>query len=160
LSDLVIRMWVTDDHYAISQTLGLANHAAWKPSGPRATMEDADLVPAPGSDQPASQAPPSTVGGIGSDGLPIVKGPYGRITAIDLNRGEQGWMKPNGDGPRFHPLLKDLNLRRSVIQTARRRCSPGHCCSWARAATPSAAPPAPTGRGARSSAPATRPTAT
>jgi quinoprotein glucose dehydrogenase len=44
------------------------------------------------------------------NGLPLTKPPYGRITAIDLNRGEQVWMVPNGDGPRNHPLLKHLNL--------------------------------------------------
>jgi len=44
------------------------------------------------------------------NGLPLVKPPYGRITAIDLNRGEQVWMKPNGDGPRHHPLLEPLHL--------------------------------------------------
>ena len=43
-------------------------------------------------------------------GLPITKPPYGRITALDLNRGELAWMVPNGDGPRNHPLLKDLDL--------------------------------------------------
>ena len=43
-------------------------------------------------------------------GLPIVKGPYGRITAFDLNKGTQVWMTPNGDGPRNHPLIKDLHL--------------------------------------------------
>ena len=36
--------------------------------------------------------------------------PYGRITAIDVNRGEHAWMVPNGDGPRHHPRLKHLNL--------------------------------------------------
>ena len=46
----------------------------------------------------------------GPRGLPLMKPPYGRITAIDLNRGEQAWMVPNGDGPRNHPLLKDLHL--------------------------------------------------
>jgi quinoprotein glucose dehydrogenase len=46
----------------------------------------------------------------GPRGLPLVKPPYGRITAIDLNRGEQRWMVANGDGPRFHPELKALNL--------------------------------------------------
>jgi glucose dehydrogenase len=45
-----------------------------------------------------------------SSGLPITKPPYGRITALDLNRGERLWMVPNGDGPRNHPLLKDLHL--------------------------------------------------
>jgi glucose dehydrogenase len=44
------------------------------------------------------------------NGLPLTKPPYGRITALDLNRGEQVWMVPNGDGPRNHPLLKDLKL--------------------------------------------------
>ena len=44
------------------------------------------------------------------DGLPIIKPPYGRIVAIDLNRGEHVWTAVNGDGPREHPLLKDLNL--------------------------------------------------
>jgi quinoprotein glucose dehydrogenase len=43
-------------------------------------------------------------------GLPLLKPPYGRITAIDLNKGEHVWMVPNGDGPRDHPLLKGLNL--------------------------------------------------
>ena len=43
-------------------------------------------------------------------GLPITKPPYGRITALDLNRGELAWMVPNGDGPRNHPLLRHLDL--------------------------------------------------
>jgi len=43
-------------------------------------------------------------------GLPLLKPPYGRITAIDLDKGEIAWMVPNGDGPRDHPLLKGLNL--------------------------------------------------
>ena len=42
--------------------------------------------------------------------LPIFKPPYGRITAIDLNRGELLWQVARGDGPRDHPLLKDLDL--------------------------------------------------
>jgi len=44
------------------------------------------------------------------DGLPLVKPPYGRVTALNLNTGELAWMAANGDGPRTHPLLKDLNL--------------------------------------------------
>jgi quinoprotein glucose dehydrogenase len=46
----------------------------------------------------------------GPQGLPLLKPPYGRITAFDLNKGDQVWMVPNGDGPRNHPLLKPLNL--------------------------------------------------
>jgi quinoprotein glucose dehydrogenase len=46
----------------------------------------------------------------GPQGLPLLKPPYGRITALDLNRGTRLWMVANGDGPRDHPLLKPLNL--------------------------------------------------
>jgi quinoprotein glucose dehydrogenase len=46
----------------------------------------------------------------GPRGLPLLKPPYGRITAIDLNRGEPAWMVPNGEGPRHHPALESLNL--------------------------------------------------
>ncbi|MBN8817555.1 MAG: PQQ-binding-like beta-propeller repeat protein [Sphingomonas sp.] len=46
----------------------------------------------------------------GPQGLPMVKPPYGRITAIDLNSGDHLWMVPNGDGPRDHPAMKGLNL--------------------------------------------------
>lgn len=53
---------------------------------------------------------PGTTGLPGPQGLPFTKPPYGRITAIDLNRGEQVWQVANGDGPRDHPALKGLNL--------------------------------------------------
>lgn len=49
---------------------------------------------------------------LGPRGLPLFKPPFGRITAIDMNRGEHVWMVPNGDGPRDHPALKGLNLPR------------------------------------------------
>lgn len=47
---------------------------------------------------------------LGPRGLPLLKPPYGRITAIDLNKGEILWSVPNGDGPRLHPELKALDL--------------------------------------------------
>ncbi len=45
-------------------------------------------------------------------GLPLLKPPYSRMTAIDLNAGDHAWMQPNGDGDRFrrHPMLRDLDL--------------------------------------------------
>jgi quinoprotein glucose dehydrogenase len=46
----------------------------------------------------------------GPRGLPLFKPPYGRITAINMNTGDHVWMKPNGDGPRYHPALAHLNL--------------------------------------------------
>ena len=46
----------------------------------------------------------------GRDDLPVVKPPWGRITAIDLNKGEIAWQVPHGVGPKDHPLLKGLDL--------------------------------------------------
>jgi len=45
-------------------------------------------------------------------GLPLLKPPYSRMTAIDLNEGEHAWMQPNGNGDRYrnHPMLRDLDL--------------------------------------------------
>ena len=45
-------------------------------------------------------------------GLPLLKPPYSRLTAIDLNAGEHAWMQPNGDGDRYrnHPMLRELDL--------------------------------------------------
>ena len=49
-------------------------------------------------------------------GLPLIKPPYGRITAIDLHKGELLWQVAHGDTPdnvRNHPLLKGLNIPRT-----------------------------------------------
>ena len=46
----------------------------------------------------------------GPDGLPLIKPPYGRVTAIDLKTGEHVWQVPHGPGPKDHPALKDLNV--------------------------------------------------
>jgi quinoprotein glucose dehydrogenase len=46
----------------------------------------------------------------GPRGLPLVKPPYGRVTAIDLNKGDRTWMVANGDGPRNNPAIAALNL--------------------------------------------------
>ena len=45
-------------------------------------------------------------------GLPLLKPPYSRMTAIDMNTGDHVWMTPlgNGDRIRNHPLLRDLDL--------------------------------------------------
>jgi quinoprotein glucose dehydrogenase len=46
-------------------------------------------------------------------GLPIVKPPYGVLSAISLDRGEILWQVPHGDTPdniRNHPALKGLNI--------------------------------------------------
>ena len=48
----------------------------------------------------------------GPQGLPLLKPPFGRLTAIDLNSGEHAWVMPVGEGPRRHPLLEPLQLGR------------------------------------------------
>ena len=47
---------------------------------------------------------------VGPRGLPLVKPPYGSITAIDLNSGEHIWRTTVGEGPVNHPALKGLDL--------------------------------------------------
>jgi quinoprotein glucose dehydrogenase len=50
------------------------------------------------------------------DGLPLLKPPYGTISAIDMNRGEILWRIAHGETPddiRNHPLLKGLNIPRT-----------------------------------------------
>ncbi len=49
-------------------------------------------------------------------GLPLLKPPYGRITAINLDRGEFVWQVAHGETPdsvRNHPALKGLNVPRT-----------------------------------------------
>ncbi len=52
-------------------------------------------------------------GGLNPQGLPLLKPPYGRITAINLDRGDFVWQIPHGDTPdyiRNHPVLKGLAI--------------------------------------------------
>jgi quinoprotein glucose dehydrogenase len=49
-------------------------------------------------------------------GLPLLKPPYGRLTAIDLDRGEILWWVAHGETPdsvRNHPALKGLSIPRT-----------------------------------------------
>jgi quinoprotein glucose dehydrogenase len=55
---------------------------------------------------------------IGPHGLPLVKPPYGRITAIDLNTGDHKWMIANADTPDWVkdvPALKGINIPRTGL---------------------------------------------
>ena len=58
-----------------------------------------------------------THGGRGSfprmpDGLPLLKPPYSRYTAIDLGKGDLAWMQPLGDGSEWkkHEAMRGLDL--------------------------------------------------
>jgi len=68
--------------------------------------------PAGGRGGPAAAGP----GGLAVQGLPLLKPPYGRITAIDLDKGEFRWQIAHGETPdniRNHPALKGLNIPRT-----------------------------------------------
>jgi len=52
-------------------------------------------------------------------GLPIIKPPYGRITALDMNKGTLAWQIAHGDTPdniKNHAALKGLNIPRTGRQ--------------------------------------------
>jgi quinoprotein glucose dehydrogenase len=69
------------------------------PAGPTATTNDGAVN--------ANASP---------QGLPLLKPPYGRITAIDLDRGEFVWQVPHGETPdsvRNNPALKGLTIPRT-----------------------------------------------
>ncbi len=70
----------------------------------------ADLIPGDPKRSDLTYLPGLRAYPPGPQGLPLLKPPYGRVTAIDLNKGEIVWTAVNGDGPRDHPLLKPLNL--------------------------------------------------
>ena len=74
---------------------------------------------APGA--PAAAAAPAAAGeggggGLTVQGLPLIKPPYGRITAFDMDKGEIAWQIAHGETPdnvRNHPALTGLDLPRT-----------------------------------------------
>jgi quinoprotein glucose dehydrogenase len=100
----------------------MAYIGAGRPGQPRGP--GAIVVVGTGADaaeQNTARVAPKT--NLGPQGLPLVKPPWGRITAIDLNTGDHVWMIPNGDAPDYvkeHPALKGIDLS----QTGRPSRSP------------------------------------
>jgi quinoprotein glucose dehydrogenase len=65
---------------------------------------------------PAEAGPPPS---LNVQGLPIVKPPYGVLSAINLDRGDLVWQVPHGDTPdvvRNHPALRGLNIPKTGQQ--------------------------------------------
>jgi quinoprotein glucose dehydrogenase len=59
---------------------------------------------------------PIVPGMISIEGIPLMKPPYGRITAIDLAKGEIAWQIVHGETPdhiKNHPLLKGVTIPRT-----------------------------------------------
>ena len=80
------------------------------------------VAPDPNAPPPQAAAAPAGGGGEGGgpgltvQGLPLLKPPYGRITAIDLNKGELVWQIAHGetaDNVRNHAALKGLTIPRT-----------------------------------------------
>ena len=77
-----------------------------------------------GADAAARKAPPAggggggggVYGGLNVEGLPVIKPPYGTISAINLDRGEIVWQVAHGETPdaiRKSPALKGLTIPRT-----------------------------------------------
>jgi quinoprotein glucose dehydrogenase len=84
------------------------------------TTEEAAPAAAPAAPAPgAAPAAPAGGGGLNVQGLPIVKPPYGVLSAINLDRGDLMWQVPHGDTPdaiRNHPALRGLNIPKTGQQ--------------------------------------------
>jgi glucose dehydrogenase len=73
----------------------------------------AAATPAPAGGAAVPAPPAGGGGGLQVQGLPIMKPPYGTITAINLDRGEISWQVPAGETPdniRNHPALRGMNI--------------------------------------------------
>jgi quinoprotein glucose dehydrogenase len=83
----------------------------------------ADAPPPPAAGRGGQTAPTPGIGaggggggGLNPQGLPLLKPPYGRITAINLDQGSFVWQIPHGETPdvvRNHPALKGLAIPRT-----------------------------------------------
>ena len=84
-------------------------------TGPRTTAGAGANAGAEAAPAPAAAAEAGG-GGLSVQGLPLIKPPYGRISAIDLNKGEILWQIAHGETPdniRNHPALKGLDIPRT-----------------------------------------------
>jgi quinoprotein glucose dehydrogenase len=87
------------------------------------TKSDMRYISGRATDPNAAPAAGAGAGGGGEggpvltvQGLPLVKPPYGRITAFDMNKGDLVWQIAHGETPdniRNHPALKGLNIPRT-----------------------------------------------
>ncbi|HEU0162192.1 MAG TPA: PQQ-binding-like beta-propeller repeat protein [Rhizomicrobium sp.] len=65
---------------------------------------------------PPADSPDFQPGNTSVDGLPLIKPPYGRITATNLAKGTQDWQVAHGETPdaiRNHPALKGITIPRT-----------------------------------------------
>ena len=99
----------------IKATNSPALYKIFKTPSPSDTVDASYMVDLPHSSLSLSiEAPSDTVGEHQAPvtDIPIVKPPYGTLTAIDLNTGAQRWQITLGDSPeiRRHPMLRNAGL--------------------------------------------------
>ena len=84
----------------VTNMAAVARLAAFDRSGPRASEVDSDYVVE------------GRTNGLFREGLPLLKGPYGMVTAVNMNTGKKIWQVPFGDDAelRRHPALQGLKL--------------------------------------------------
>jgi quinoprotein glucose dehydrogenase len=78
------------------------------------TAADSPLAKAPQAPPPPPPPPAAAqVPQLSVEGLPLVKPPYGVLSAINLEHGDLMWQVPHGDTPdniRNHPKLQGMNI--------------------------------------------------
>ena len=70
-------------------------------------------APAANADAPAAGRGRGGAGGVTVQGLPLLKPPYGRITAYDMDKGEKLWQIAHGETPdniKNSPALKGVTI--------------------------------------------------
>jgi len=101
---------VTDLDYV----MGRAGQEVRAPRRAPSEGSGADIKPAaPPPPPPPGAAAPAGGGGLSVRGLPLMKPPYARISAINMDRGEIVWQVPNGETPdaiRNNPALKGIDI--------------------------------------------------
>ena len=84
-------------------------------------IPEGETAPVAAPTNPSGATPPQSPSGprpgqITIQGLPLIKPPYGRISAIDLEKGDIAWQVAHGETPdniRNHPALKGLKIPRT-----------------------------------------------
>jgi quinoprotein glucose dehydrogenase len=101
----------TPNHIAIWEAPGFGQPGFEAPSTSGYAQREATTASAPGGGVAGVRGGNALTDGLG--GLPIIKPPYGVITAIDMHTGTIKWQVPHGDTPdavRNNPLLKGLTI--------------------------------------------------
>src|SRR5437867_5044828 len=99
---------------------GAGGGGATAGGGRGATITEAGSpIPAGGGGRGGAGGGEGGGGGPNVQGLPLIKPPYGRITALDMNKGTLAWQIAHGETPdniKNHPALKGIAIPRTGRQ--------------------------------------------